>query len=77
MRIHRHKLYEMFFSISLNLQLFYIVTMNFIIDMFFAKNLYIEKTNDLILIFFDELIKYAIYILTTKNLNAKNLVNIM
>jgi len=37
-----------------------------------TKNLYTKKINNAILILIDKLIKYAIYIATIKELNAKN-----
>ena len=46
--------------------------MNFIIDMSFVKNLYIDKINDAILILMNKLTKHATYIATIKSLNVKN-----
>ena len=72
-RVHHHKLYNKFNFISSNDEnSFYIMIMNFIIDMSFAKNLYIDKINDMILILMNKLMKHATYIATIKNLNAKN-----
>ncbi len=51
--------------------------MNFIINMLFAKNSYIEKTSDAILIIINKLIKHAIYILMIKDLNVEKLVNLL
>ena len=72
-RVYHHKLYNKFNFILLNNKnSFYIMIMNFIINMSFAKNLYINKINDVILILINKLTKYAIYIATIKNLNVKN-----
>ncbi len=76
--MHHHKLYEKLMSISSeNINSFHMMIMNFITDMFSAKNSYIEKTSDAILIIIDKLIKHAIYILTIKDLNVKRLANLL
>ena len=51
--------------------------MNFIIDMSFARDSYIEKINDAILMLIDKLIKYATYIATIKDLNIERLTDLM
>jgi len=51
--------------------------MNFITDMLSAKNLYIEKTSDAILIMINKLIKHAIYISMIKDLNVERLANLL
>ena len=72
-RVHHHKSYNKFNFISSNNESsFHIMIMNFITDMSSAKNLYIDKTNDAILILMNKLTKHATYIATIKNLNAKN-----
>ena len=72
-RIHHHKLYNEFNSISSNDEdSFYTVIMNFITDMSSTRNLYIDKINDAILMLMNKLTKHATYIATIKNLNAKN-----
>ena len=72
-RVHHHKLYNKFNFISLNDEdSFHIIIMNFIINMSLARNLYIDKINDAILILMNKLTKHAMYIATIKNLNAKN-----
>ena len=77
-QVHHHKLYEKLMSISSeNINSFHMMIMNFITDMFSAKNSYIEKTSDAILIIIDKLIKHAIYILTIKDLNVKRLANLL
>ena len=72
-RVHHHKLYnELNFILSNDENSFHIMIMNFIIDMLSAKNLYINKINDAILILMNKLTKHATYIVTIKNLNTKN-----
>ena len=72
-RVHHHKLYNKFNFISSNGEnLFHTIIINFIIDMSFARNSYINKINDAILILINKLTKHATYIATIKNLNAKN-----
>ncbi len=78
MQMHHHKLYEKLTSISSeSVDSFYMMIMNFIINMFFAKNSYIEKTSDAILIMINKLIKHVIYILTIKDLNIERLANLL
>ena len=73
MRIYHYKLYNKFNFISSNDEnSFYIIIINFIIDMSFAKNLYINKINNVILILMNKLTKHVIYIIIIKNLNVKN-----
>ncbi len=76
--MHHHKLYEkLTFISSENVNSFHIMIMNFITDMFSAKNSYIEKTSNVILIIIDKLIKHIIYISMIKDLNIKRLVNLL
>ena len=73
MRVYHHKLYNKFnFILSNDENSFYTIIMNFIINMSFARNLYIDKINDVILILMNKLTKYTTYIVIIKNLNAKN-----
>ena len=59
-RVHHHKSYDEFNFISLNDEnLFYIIIMNFIINMSSARNSYINKINDVILILMNKLTKHA------------------
>ncbi len=77
-QVHHHKLYEeLTFISSESVNSFHIMIMNFITDMLSAKNLYIEKTSDAILIIIDKLIKHAIYISMIKDLNVEKLVNLL
>ena len=72
-RVHHHKLYDKLNFISSNDEnSFHIMIMNFITDMSSAKDLYINKINDAILILMNKLTKHATYIAIIKNLNAKN-----
>ncbi len=72
MRIYYYKLYKKLSSISSkDLQFFKTITIDFITNILLAKNLYIEKINNAILILVDKLIKHAIYIATIKKFNTK------
>ena len=78
MRIYYHKLYNKLMLISLNnVNSFYIVILNFIINLLFAKDSYINKTCDVILILINKLTKHAMYITIIKNLKINNFVNIL
>ena len=59
------------------MNLFYIIIINFIIDLLFVKNLYNEKINNIILILINKLTKYALYIIITKNLKINKFINII
>ncbi len=77
-QVHHHKFYEkLIFISSESVNSFHMMIMNFIINMFFAKNSYIEKTSDVILIMIDKLIKHIIYISMIKDLNIKRLMNLL
>ena len=77
-RIHHHKLYEDLTLISLDdVDSFHTMIMNFIIDISFARDSYIEKINDTILVLIDKLTKYATYITTIKDLNVERLADLM
>jgi len=76
--VHHHKLYEkLTFIFSKNVNSFHMMIINFIINMFSAKNSYIEKTSNVILVMINKLIKHIIYISIIKDLNIKNLVNLL
>jgi len=77
-QVHHHKFYEkLTFIFSESMNSFYMIIINFIINMLSAKNLYIEKTDDVILIMINRLIKHAIYISMIKDLNVKKLTNLL
>jgi len=76
--MHHHKLYEkLTFISSESVNSFHMMIMNFIINMLFAKNSYIETTSDVTLIIINKLIKHVIYISTIKDLNVKKLMNLL
>ena len=78
MRIHHHKPYEKLFSISPNNVIsFHIVTLNFITNMPSARDPYMRKTCDVILIMIDKIIKHATYIIITMNLKTDKLADIL
>ena len=73
MRVYHHKLYNKFnFILSNDENSFHIIIINFIINILFAKNSYINKINNAILILMNKLMKHVIYIAIIKNLNVKN-----
>ncbi len=77
-QMHHHKFYEKLTSISSeSMNSFHMMIMNFIINMFSAKNSYIEKTSNVYLIIINKLIKHVIYISMIKDLNVKRLVNLL
>ena len=77
-RVHHHKLYDKLNFILLNDEnSFHTMIMNFIIDMSSARNSYINKINDAILILMNKLIKHATYIAIIKNSNAKNFAKLL
>jgi len=76
--VHHYKLYEkLMFIFSESMNLFHMMIMNFITNMLSAKNLYIEKTSNIILIMINKLIKHIIYISMIKDLNVERLVNLL
>jgi len=77
-QVHHHKFYEkLMFISSESMNSCYMMIMNFITDMLSVKNLYIEKTSDVILIIINKLIKHAIYISMIKDLNVERLANLL
>ena len=78
MRIYYHKSYnELILISSNNVNSFYIIILNFITNLLSAKNLYINKIYDFILILINKLIKHVIYIIIIKNLKINEFINIM
>ena len=59
------------------MNLFHIIILNFIINLLFARKLYINKTYDFILILINKLIKHETYIIIIKNLKINELINII
>ena len=78
MRVYYYKSYKKLISISSdNINLFYTIIINFIINILSIRNLYINKICDTILVLIDKLIKYVIYIITIKNLKIDKLTNLI
>ena len=78
MRIYYYKFYNELILILLNnVNSFYMITLNFIINLLFIRNLYINKIYDFILILINKLIKHAMYIIITKDLKINEFINIM
>ena len=78
MRMYFHKLYEKLSSIlSKGVISFHIVILNFISDMFSARDSYTNKICDIILIIIDKITKHATYIVITINLKIDNFINIL
>ncbi len=59
------------------MQLFETIIIDFITNILLARNLYIRKINNIILILVNKLIKYTIYIATIKKLNTKNFAKLL
>ena len=56
---------------------FYTIIINFIINISFTRNSYIDNIYDIILILIDKLTKYIIYIAIIKKLKIDKLTNIL
>ena len=78
MRVYYYKSYKKLISILLdNVNLFYTIIMNLFINILSARNSYTNKIYDTILVLIDKLIKYIIYVITTKNLKIDRLANLI
>ena len=78
MRIHYYKSYKKLSSISSDdVTSFHIVTLNFIINMSFARDLYMKKTFDVILIIINKITKHATYVIITMNLKIDEFIDIL
>ena len=78
MRIYYYKLYnELILILTNNINSFYIIILNFIINISFTRDLYINKTYDIILILINKFTKYVTYIIIIKNLKANKFINIL
>ena len=78
MRVYYYKLYKELILISLNnVNLFYIIIIDFITNILSTRNSYINKIYNIILILINKLIKYIIYIAIINNLIVKELINII
>ena len=77
-RIYYHKSYNELISIlSNNVNSFHIMILNFITNLLSARNLYINKTCDFILILINKLIKHITYITIIKDLKINEFINII
>ena len=78
MRIYYHKLYKkLFLILSNNVISFHIITLTFIINMSSARDLYMKKTCDVILIMIDKIIKHATYVIILIILKIDKFINIL
>ena len=59
------------------MNLFYIIIINFIINILSTRDSYINKTYDIILVLVNNLIKYLAFIIIIKNLTVERLINII
>ena len=78
MRIYHHKFYNKLISILSNdVNLFHIITLNFITNLLFMRNLYINKICDFVLILINKLIKHITYIIIIKDLKINKFIDII
>ena len=78
MRVYYHKSYNELMSISSNdINSFHTMILNFITDLSSARNLYIDKTCDVILMLINKLTKHVTYITITKDLKINYFINIL
>ena len=78
MRIYYYKSYNELILISLNdVNSFHIMILNFIINLSSAKNSYINKIYNIILMLINKLTKHATYIIIIKNLKINEFINIL
>ena len=78
MRVYYYKFYnELILILINNVNSFYIIILNFIINILFTRNLYINKMCDIILILIDKLTKYVTYIIIIKKFKADEFINIL
>ena len=78
MWVYYYKSYRELISISSdNVDLFYTIIINFIINILSARNLYTSKIYNIILVLIDKLTKHVIYVITIKNLKIDKLANLI
>ena len=78
MRVYYYKFYnELILILINNVNSFYIIILNFIINILFMRNLYINKIYDIILILINKFTKYVTCIIIIKNLKANKFINIL
>ena len=76
--MYYYKLYSKLTLIPLNsITPFYIITIDFIIDIPPTKDVYIGKTYNTILVLINKLTKHVTYIITIKDLIINSLVDII
>ena len=78
MRVYYYKSYKELISILLdNVNLFYTIIIDFITNILYIRNLYINKIYNIILVLIDKLIKHVIYVITIKNLKINRFINLI
>ena len=78
MRVYYYKLYKkLLLILSSDVTSFYTIIVDFIIDISFARDSYINNTCDIILILINKLTKYVTYIVIIKKLKVNKLANII
>ena len=78
MRVYYYKSYnELLLILINNVNSFYIIILNFIINISSIRDLYIDKTYNIILILINKFTKYVTYIIIIKNLKANKFINIL
>ena len=78
MRVYYYKSYEKLILISLdNVNPFYIIIINFITNILSARDSYINKIYNIILVLIDKLTKHVIYVIIIKNLKIDKLINLI
>ena len=78
MRIHHYKSYnELILISSDNVNSFHIMILNFITNLLFARNSYIDKICDVVLMLINKLTKHAMYIIIIKDLKIDKLIDIL
>ena len=78
MRVYYYKFYnELILILTNNVNSFYIIILNFIINISPIRDLYINKINNIILILINKFTKYVIYIIIIKNFKANKFINIL
>ena len=78
MRIYYYKSYnELILILTNSVNSFYIIILKFIINILSIRDLYIDKTYNIILILINKSTKYVTYIIIIKNLKTNKFINIL
>ena len=78
MRVYYYKSYKELILILLdNVNFFYTIIIDFITNILYIRNLYINKIYNIILVLIDKLIKHVIYVITIKNLKINRFINLI